>query len=150
MCNLENEPSSQTGNTLQASGGRGASDLPATLRQQAEALKTQAASLRAVAEVMESERGPQSSASAGQKETDTDTSWRERLWTCPPETRLNLAEIAEALDCSERQVRRYIAGETDYPVLPAADGPLGKTVRAVTLRRWLHEAEEASRWLERS
>lgn len=73
-------------------------------------------------------------------------SWASRVWAVEPETRLTLDQVAEALDVSTRTVRRYIAGETDHPPLPAAAGVGGKVVRAVDLRTWIEDAEQAARF----
>lgn len=77
--------------------------------------------------------------------SDSD-SWRSRVHTVHEDTRLTLAECAEALDVSERSVRRYIAGEGDYPALPASKGPAGTTVAAGELLRWLEDVEGGNRF----
>lgn len=82
----------------------------------------------------------------GTERTPESETWASRVWSVEPETRLNLDQVAEALDVSTRTVRRYIAGETDHPPLPAADGVGGKVVRAVDLRTWIEEAEQAARF----
>lgn len=68
-------------------------------------------------------------------------SWRERFWTCPPETRLGVRELAEALDRSADFVYRAVdpkrsAGRGRDP-LPCSrlDGVLVFSAGAV--RRWL-------------
>jgi hypothetical protein len=68
--------------------------------------------------------------------------WRERLWTCPPETRLSIHELSEAIGKStswlykrtgpkatgERIPCRRLAGELEFV--------------AVEIRAWLRDNEE--------
>lgn len=72
--------------------------------------------------------------------------WRSRVHTVHPDTRLSLADVAEALDVSTRSVRRYVAGEGEHPKLPAQKGPTGLTVRAGDLVTWLEDVEGANRF----
>ena len=73
-------------------------------------------------------------------------SWRSRLWTVEAETRLSLTEAAEAMDVSERTVRRYMDGNGEQPPLPHRKGPTGLTVTAGDLRRWIQDVEEGERF----
>lgn len=83
-------------------------------------------------------------------ERDTEpASWRSRLWTVAPETRLSLSDVSEALDVSERTVRRYMDGSGDRPALPHRKGPTGLTVTAGHLRTWIQDVEEGERFRER-
>lgn len=71
--------------------------------------------------------------------------WRTRLWTCPPETRLGVREVAEALDRSPdwvyRAVNRRLADEKGRDPLPCSrmDGVLVFSAGAV--RRWVQVSE---------
>lgn len=76
-------------------------------------------------------------------------SWRSRIHRVHPETRLSLSDTAEALGVSERTVRRYTAGEGQYPALPSKQGPTGIAVRAGELIRWIEDVEGANRWSNR-
>lgn len=76
-------------------------------------------------------------------------SWRSRLWSVSAETRLSLSEVAEALDVSERTVRRYMDDNGDRPPLPHRKGPTGLTVTAGNLRQWIQDVEEGERFRER-
>lgn len=72
-------------------------------------------------------------------------SWRERLWTCPADTRLGVREVAEALDRSAdwcyRSTSAKRAREQGRNPLPAQklDGVLVFTAGAV--RQWLQVSE---------
>lgn len=74
--------------------------------------------------------------------------WRSRVHRVHEDTRLGLGEVAEALDVSERTVRRYLAGDGERPELPHRRGPVGITVRAGDLRTWLRDVEEGQRFRE--
>jgi hypothetical protein len=68
-------------------------------------------------------------------------SWRERLWTCPAETRLGVRELAEALDRSADWVYRAVdpkrSADRARDPLPCSrlDGVLVFTAGAI--RRWV-------------
>lgn len=72
--------------------------------------------------------------------------WRERLWTCPLDTRLGVRELAEALDRSADWVYRATnakrAATHGRDPLPCSrlDGVLVFTAGAV--RAWLRASEE--------
>ena len=65
-------------------------------------------------------------------------SWRERLWSCPPETRLGVRELAEALGRPRSFV--YRAARRGLPHRKLA-GEL--TFIAGEVRRWVTEHEVA-------
>jgi len=78
--------------------------------------------------------------------------WRERVWTCPPETRLTAVEVAEALGksrdavyrlTSEKHADKQIAeGHTD-PRLPHRKDISGTlTFLAGEVRQWIEAHEE--------
>jgi hypothetical protein len=69
------------------------------------------------------------------------TSWRERLWTCPPETRLTVVEVAEAVGRPRSWVYRACAATRGSGRLPARrlNGEL--VVLAGDLRVWLEHEE---------
>ncbi|MGQ0641208.1 MAG: hypothetical protein ACT4P6_10635 [Gemmatimonadaceae bacterium] len=48
-------------------------------------------------------------------------SWRERLWTCPPETRLGVAELAEALNRPKSWVHRHTSQKSGVPCFRIAN-----------------------------
>lgn len=107
----------------------------------------------AVAErVVERLEGERSDLNAGVKVPgDADPEpWCSRIWTVAPETRLDLEAAAEALGCSARTVRRHVNDETTAPRLPASKGPMGLTVKAVDLRRWIEDGERAEQFREAS
>ena len=68
--------------------------------------------------------------------------WRERLWTCPPDTRLGSAEILEALGRSESWLYRHTGPRAKYAKIPCRrlDGEL--VFVAGEVRVWLAEQEE--------
>lgn len=72
-------------------------------------------------------------------------SWRERLWTVPPETRLGVKELAEALDRSPDWVYRAVSAKTatdrgrDPLPCQRLDGSLMFTAAAV--REWVGRSE---------
>ncbi len=65
-------------------------------------------------------------------------SWRERLYTVPSELRLGLDEVAEALACSPRTVRRHIADSG----LPSRRRFDEFVIVAGELRGWLEDNEQ--------
>lgn len=68
--------------------------------------------------------------------------WRERLWIAPPETRLGMREVCEALDRSPAWVRRRLTtGGTEGQKIPhrKLDGEL--VFLAGELRGWLDRNE---------
>ena len=69
-----------------------------------------------------------------------DASWRERLWTVPAETRLGVADVAEALGRPKSFVYAR-TGNSEHP-LPhrKLDGSLVFT--AGELRAWIRDHEE--------
>lgn len=73
-------------------------------------------------------------------------SWRTRFWTCPAETRIDVTELAEAMNRSPDWVYRAVsvkqAAEHGRDPLPCnkLDGSLQFTVGAV--RVWLNASEQ--------
>lgn len=80
---------------------------------------------------------------------DTDEGWRSRIHRVHADTRLSLSEVAEALDVSERSVRRYFQGTNGKPALPHRKGPSGLTVRVGDLLQWITDVEDGERWKAR-
>lgn len=70
------------------------------------------------------------------------TSWRERLWTVPPETRLGVAELSQAIGRPRSWIYRHTSRASGLPLLPHAklDGELVFT--ASEIRAWLAQHEE--------
>lgn len=68
--------------------------------------------------------------------------WRERLWTCAPETRLGVAELCEALGRPRSFVYRHTSAKTGLSLLPhrKIDGELAFV--AGELRVWIRDNEE--------
>jgi predicted DNA-binding transcriptional regulator AlpA len=65
-------------------------------------------------------------------------SWRERLWSCPADTRLGVLEIAEALGRSKAFVYR-LTRTKDIPHRKL-DGEL--VFRAADIREWVQRRED--------
>jgi predicted DNA-binding transcriptional regulator AlpA len=72
-----------------------------------------------------------------------EPSWRERLWTCDEETRLNATEAAEALGHAVGWVykRTHSNAEERLPHRKTGSGEL--VFRAGDLREWLQAREAA-------
>ena len=67
------------------------------------------------------------------------SSWRERLWTAPPQTRLSREEALEALGKSRSWLYRSAAADS----LPRAKDASGDLVFVVGhLRQWLNETDK--------
>lgn len=68
--------------------------------------------------------------------------WREKLWTVPPETRLSVPEVAEAIGRPVSWVYRHTSEKSGLPRLPhrKLDGELAFV--ATDLRQWLRANEE--------
>lgn len=69
------------------------------------------------------------------------TTWRERLWTCPADTRLGVREVAEALGRPKSWVYRSASIKRGAHRLPAArlNGEL--VFEAGAVRAWLQREE---------
>jgi len=69
-------------------------------------------------------------------------SWAERLWTCPPETRLGVRELAEAFGRPRSWVYRHVSPKGDLAPIPhrRLDGLVVFTAEDV--RNWLIANEE--------
>ena len=80
----------------------------------------------------------------GRTTTDvvTEPTWRERLWTCPPETRIGRQELLEALRRSENWLYRHTGTKAKCSRIPCRklDGELVFVVGEV--RQWLVDHEE--------
>lgn len=70
------------------------------------------------------------------------TTWREKLWTVPTETRLGLVELCEALGRPKSWVYRRTSAKSGLPLVPhrKLDGAL--TFVAGEIRAWLATEEE--------
>lgn len=73
--------------------------------------------------------------------TPESETWRTKLWTCPAETRLGVAEAAEALGHPKSYVYAHTGPKAENP-LPhrKLDGAL--TFTAGELRHWLRSREQ--------
>ena len=67
-------------------------------------------------------------------------SWRERIWTCPPETRLTVTDVAECLARTKAFVYRHTRNRTIK--CRRLDGEL--VFRAADVRDFIREREEAA------
>lgn len=67
----------------------------------------------------------------------TPATWRERLWTCPPDTRLGVREVAEAMGRPRSWVYRAVSAKRGEHRLPASrlDGEL--VFEAGAVRAWI-------------
>jgi predicted DNA-binding transcriptional regulator AlpA len=92
----------------------------------------------AVLDVLEREPVVTSSAPA----PATTISWRERLWLCPAETRLGVAEVMEATGKGKSWVYRHTSAKSGVSIIPhrKIDGEL--VFRAGEFRTWLTTFEE--------
>jgi hypothetical protein len=74
-------------------------------------------------------------------DTASTITWRERLWTCPPETRLGVREVADALGRPSSWVYRSVSAKRGTCRLPARrlDGEL--VIEAGVVREWVREHE---------
>lgn len=72
------------------------------------------------------------------------STWREKLWTCPAETRLGVREVAEALDRPTTFVYRAVAKSKGAHRLPSTrfGGELAFTAGEV--RDWIERESEAA------
>ena len=72
----------------------------------------------------------------------SEPTWRERLWMCPPETRIGRKELLEALGRSENWLYRHTGTKAKCSRIPCRklDGELVFVVGEV--RQWLIEHEE--------
>lgn len=64
-------------------------------------------------------------------------SWRERLWSCPPETRLDAERAAEACGLSRSRIYKLTSGDE----IPHRKLSGGLVFVAGELRSWLRERE---------
>jgi predicted DNA-binding transcriptional regulator AlpA len=80
---------------------------------------------------------------------DNRPAWRERLWTCPAETRLGVAEVAEAIG----RPKSFVYRATSAKSIPhrKLDGEL--VFVASEIRQWIRDQEETvttARGIERA
>jgi predicted DNA-binding transcriptional regulator AlpA len=68
--------------------------------------------------------------------------WRERLWTCPPETRLGVVELVEAIGRPKSWIYRHTSAKSGLELLPhrLLEGALVFT--ASDIREWVTVHEE--------
>jgi len=70
------------------------------------------------------------------------TTWRERLWTCDPATRLGVRELCEATGRPRSWVYRAIRRNGTSPPLPHRKLDSVLTFTAGEVRQWITEHEE--------
>jgi hypothetical protein len=68
--------------------------------------------------------------------------WRERLWTVPPETRLGVLEVAEALGRPKSWVHRRTSPASGLAQLPHRKLDAALVFLAGEVRTWVAEHEE--------
>lgn len=90
---------------------------------------------------LEDESALRSAALEEQSEPVSRT-WRERLWTCPAETRLGVHELSEALNRPKSWIYRR-TGEKAEDRLPHRKLGAELLFTAGEIRAWLREHEEA-------
>lgn len=94
----------------------------------------------------EAEAAAEASSRAGQAarlmDRDVSLTWRERLWSAPADTRLNVRELAEALGQSVSWVYKHTSprsGQVQLPHRQLANGKLA--FLAGEIRTWLGQTE---------
>lgn len=87
------------------------------------------------------EAAPSDAPSERSDSTPTAQSWREKLWKVPPETRLGVAEVAEAFGWSRSSVYKRTSAKSGVERLPhrKLDGQL--VFLAGQLRSWISDRE---------
>lgn len=114
----------------------GEQPLRATLadaRASARRARTALSELEERLDELEREAGESSS----QPVEASEPSWRERLWSCPPETRLDANQAAEATGLSKSRVYKLTSAE-EIPFRKLAGGLV---FVAGEMRSWLRERE---------
>src|ERR1041385_5137634 len=104
--------------TVRGGARRVTPDLRASLRCLAEALPPGSAvpvPREVLLELVTSQKGAEPTVSP----VAAPVTWRERLWTCPGDTRLGVRELAEALGRPRSWVYRAVAGKREAKRLPA-------------------------------
>lgn len=104
-----------------------------------------ASSLAAIAKQIEQARQAEAAGQGSRPVALEPASWRERLWTCPGETRLSVAQVAEATGLSKHAVYRLTSPKalekTDTPPLPHRKLEGRLVFVASEVRDWLRAAE---------
>lgn len=99
----------------------------------------------ALLEILEDLHGeaPRPEDDASKSESAHMSSWREKIWTVPAETRLGIIEAAEALGRPRSFVYRRTSAKSGLSKIPhrKLDGSL--IFQAGELRTWLASAEES-------
>lgn len=75
-------------------------------------------------------------------EAEPPSTWRERIWTCPGDTRLMVEEVAEALGRSQDTVYRLTKREEDPLPCRKLAGRLVFVAKEV--RAWVESAEHVT------
>jgi hypothetical protein len=86
-------------------------------------------------------RGAGASETAAGSGAPESISWREKLWTVPPETRLGVQELSEALDRPRSWCYRHTSEKSGLSLLPhrKLDGEL--VFVAGEIRLWVQQNE---------
>ena len=115
-------------------------DLRASLRCLAEALPPGSAvpvPREVLLELVTSQKGAEPTVSP----VAAPVTWRERLWTCPGDTRLGVRELAEALGRPRSWVYRAVAGKREAKRLPAFRFGGELSFEAGAVREWIEQQE---------
>jgi predicted DNA-binding transcriptional regulator AlpA len=77
-------------------------------------------------------------------ETTGAATWREKLWTCPGDTRLGVPEVAEALNRPVSAVYRAVAKKEGAHRLPASRLGGELVFTAADVRAWIERESVAA------
>jgi len=67
--------------------------------------------------------------------------WREKLWTCPGETRLGVEELCEALGRPKSWLYRHTSAASGYERIPHRKTTDGLVFVASEIRAWIEQQE---------
>lgn len=71
-----------------------------------------------------------------------EAGWRERIWTCPPETRLSVAELAEAIGKSASWIYKRTGPKATEDRVPCRRLAGELVFMAADIRAWIADNEE--------
>ncbi|HKW09663.1 MAG TPA: hypothetical protein VJO33_04740 [Gemmatimonadaceae bacterium] len=71
------------------------------------------------------------------------TTWRERLWTAPPDTRLGISELSEAIGRPKSWIYKRTSQKSAFAPIPHRHLDGGLVFVAGELRQWLAQQEQA-------
>lgn len=97
---------------------------------------------RLLSETLKSGQEPQSAEPSGNVGPPVPSSWRERLWTVPAETRIGVLELSEALDRSRSWIYHHTGSSAGSARLPVRKMDSELVFTAGEIRTWLRDREE--------